>query len=207
MVVLKVCQGATFFFLKRRMCTTVPALLSRSSLSNLIVCTKKNVTRTSNLSLQEVSPARTMLRNHKGVGSTNFKQVEKHIGCEYGVNRSQRFTEHQGVFISGVQSAFKVGKCASIFNENMCKSSCVHTLCSSVICDTLLNSVILGKLRQQTFSFSTNRYFSNQGDTTSGASDVGKHDDMESWEMMVNYGKLSPTEKKIHERHRNAVKV
>lgn len=29
----------------------------------------------------------------------------------------------------------------------------------------------------------------------------------ESWEMLIDYEKLSPLERKIHERHRNAVKV
>lgn len=204
---MTVSQGAIFCFLKKRMCTTVPALLSQRNLPNLNICIKKNVTRKCNLSLKEVLPARTVLRDHQEVVGTDIKQVEKHMGCEYGVYGSQRFTEHQGNFISGVQPAFKVWKCASIFNENRCTSACVHTLCSSVIYNTLLNTVILRKLCQQTSSFSTNRHFSKLCDTTSGTSDVGKPDDMESWEMMVNYSRLSPTEMKIHERHRNAVKV
>ena len=32
-------------------------------------------------------------------------------------------------------------------------------------------------------------------------------DDVESWEMLVDYDKLSPMEVRIHERHRDAVKV
>ena len=34
-----------------------------------------------------------------------------------------------------------------------------------------------------------------------------ENNEIEAWEKLVDYSKLSPTEKKIHERHRNAVKV
>ncbi|XP_060604945.1 uncharacterized protein LOC132757636 isoform X2 [Ruditapes philippinarum] len=71
-------------------------------------------------------------------------------------------------------------------------------------------SVILGELSSRVYFVSACHYStqtgSGDGEPNQEGTNSQEHSDVEAWEMLVDYNKLSPTEKKIHERHRTAVK-
>ncbi|XP_053380144.1 uncharacterized protein LOC128548756 [Mercenaria mercenaria] len=132
-----------------------------------------------------------------------FELNEKQMKVEKQVNRLITLSKFQGLYKPGIQSALK-----NKMKLNEIKCTFTFILRNSVVHNPL--SVIFRGFSKQAATVSSSRHYSQQSDSGADMSSVGtqqsEETDIESWEMLVDYDKLTSTEKKIHERHRNAVK-
>jgi hypothetical protein len=108
-----------------------------------------------------------------------------------------------------IQSVLKANFSKDVkHTSNLIKCKCVCL--SRNFLTRFRQSVILGELSSRVYFVSACHYSTQTGSgdgEPNQETNSQEHSDLEAWEMLVDYNKLSPMEKKIHERHRTAVKV
>lgn len=204
---MKILHRHSFNFLKRRMAAKGHFCGTHGTLPFNICSGSSN--RNSDTDRENIKHTQKVSEEFKNIVSSDFDQSLKHGHVQSSGHKSKTPVEWQGLSNSGMPIAFESIrriKNATIFNDT--KFTCVQNLSCSVICNNFDNAptVICKELSQRTCLVVSSRKFSSQSDNDAESSGVGRQDDIESWEILVNYSKLTAVEKKIHERHRNAVK-